>query len=116
MSREYRNGAVQIGIEPTVICTIGQGVSQCTLQNISEKHIFVGGSSVAADGDTLGYRISPGDSVQLESYEDDASELYGVIAGAATKTKSKTRAKTEATDSDDNDESPTAIIVFLVSS
>lgn len=118
MSREYRNGAVQVGTEPTMICIIGQGISQCTLQNISERNVFIGGSHVAADGDMLGFRLNPGDSVQLDSYESDASELYAVIARTKTKTKkAKAADATAEKDSDDDsDESPTATIVFLVSS
>ena len=110
MAREYCNRAVEVGTVQTLICTVGQGVSQCTLQNVSDRDIYVGGAEVTIDGETRGFMLRPGEWIQLESYEDDSSELYGVIA-EATETKTSKPTKTK-----DDDESPTATIVFLVSS
>lgn len=78
MATGLRNGAVEVEVEPTLICTAAQGVSDIMIQNVSSTAVFVGGSGVAKDGDNQGFVLNPGASQVFPTYEFDSTDLYAV--------------------------------------
>lgn len=97
--REICHGAVEVGVEPTPICTATQDVSSVTVQNVSDVPVFVGSSRVSVDGPTRGLMINPGETTSVPSYQNDASTLFAVVA--------------DKEDRDEGDEAPSATVVFM---
>lgn len=97
--RELAHGAVEIGIEPTLVCHAIQDVSSVMVQNTSEVPVFVGSSLVGIDGPYRGIMIGPGETQSISSYQNDASPLYAVIA--------------DEEDREEDSEPPTATVVFM---
>lgn len=51
------------------------------VQNIGDASVFLGGETVAAAGEHLGYELPAGAKDTLPAIEPDASSLYGITAG-----------------------------------
>jgi hypothetical protein len=58
------------------------GVDGVIVQNLSDDGIvYIGGENVAAEGDSRGIRLKPGDPpLPVSSYEFEPSYLYAVAA------------------------------------
>jgi hypothetical protein len=93
MARGLKHGAVEVQVEPTLICTVAQDVSEVLIQNVSSADVFVGGSGVATDGDNQGFMLKPGESEKFPTFEFDSTDVFAVV----------------------DDGRPTARVVFLVS-
>ena len=99
--RQLRHGAVEVGVYPTLVCDAMQDVSSVMVQNTSGTPVFVGANDVAVDGERRGIMIKPGETQSISSYVNDSSPIYAVIA--------------DSSNEGEDDESPTAIVVFLTS-
>jgi hypothetical protein len=78
MPLQHKN--FKVTTEPTVIAKIPPGVQQCAVQiyNGTGAQIFLGDSTVASSGATVGNSLSAGASVQVWLEAND--ELYAVCA------------------------------------
>lgn len=75
-------GCVRVSSDAAkLICVIPQGISNAILHNIGPATIYIGGQSVQNHGALMGLPIAAGEKLgQLDSYEFDATDLYGITA------------------------------------
>lgn len=100
--RQLNHGAVEVGVNPTLVCDAVQDVSAVTVQNVGDVPVFVGANDVSVDGPRRGIMIGPGQTQSISSYQNDSSPIYALVAD-------------ERDDKNDDGESPSSTVVFMSS-
>ena len=80
---------ITVGTTPQLIFTVPSGMppTQVTIQNLDAAAIFIGDSTIAASGPTVGHRVNAGTDHTRLYYGGDqiwAVSAAGTTAGAVT--------------------------------
>lgn len=78
--RGLAHGRVEVGEDPKLIAVAGQDVSSVSLHNFGDATVFIGSEAVAAEGDLVGFPLPAGESLNVQVFASDATEIFGVTA------------------------------------
>jgi len=81
----YNAGAVTVDTQPSLVCTVGNGLS-ALLQNTGDVTAYLGGPDVSASGANTGFPLPAGTSTTIPKPSADSApvDLYAITASGTT--------------------------------